>query len=206
MEFLITESQLRTIITESEKNSFTENMKILYSFVNSLVSKVRRKYDLNLKLLTTWGTSVGGLVLPLDNFIKSGEFNLDDNQSALILIGVLAILYYDNKSVFKKVLTKIKEEGLEKPFEIVLNKGKELKSAFLEFLSSLDLSIRSISELVSYSFLIPIIVDIQKYIQGSENIENSVTTIVERLVASGVVLVAYELLHEVVKKISNRLK
>lgn len=206
MEFLITESQLRTIITESEKNSFTENMKILYSFVNSLVSKVRRKYDLNLKLLTTWGTSVGGLVLPLDNFIKSGEFNLDDNQSALILIGVLAILYYDNKSVFKKVLTKIKEEGLEKPFEIVLKKGRELKNAFLEFLSSLDLSIRSISELVSYSFLIPIIVDIQKYIQGSENIENSVTTIVERLVASGVVLVAYELLHEVVKKISNRLK
>ena len=206
MEFLITESQLRTIITESEKSSFTENMKILYSFVNSLVGKVRRKYDLNLKLLTTWGTSVGGLVLPLDNFIQNGEFNLDDNQSALILIGVLAILYYDNKSVFKKVLTKIKEEGLEKPFEIVLNKGQELKKAFLEFLSSLDLSIRSISELVSYSFLIPIIVDIQKYIQGSENIESSVTTIVERLVASGVVLVAYELLHEVVRKISNRLK
>ena len=206
MEFLITESQLRTIITESEKSSFTENMKILYSFVNSLVGKVRRKYDLNLKLLTTWGTSVGGLVLPLDNFIQNGEFNLDDNQSALILIGVLAILYYDNKSVFKKVLTKIKNEGLEKPFEIVLNKGKELKNAFLEFLSSLDLSIRSVSELISYSFLIPIIVDIQKYIQGSENIENSVTTIVERLVASGVVLVAYELLHEVVRKISNRLK
>lgn len=206
MEFLITESQLRTIITESEKSSFTENMKILYSFVNSLVGKVRRKYDLNLKLLTTWGTSVGGLVLPLDNFIQNGEFNLDDNQSALILIGVLAILYYDNKSVFKKVLTKIKNEGLEKPFEIVLNKGKELKNAFLEFLSSLDLSIRSVSELISYSFLIPIIVDIQKYIQGSENIENSVTTIVDRLVASGVVLVAYELLHEVVRKISNRLK
>jgi hypothetical protein len=36
---------------------------------------------LNLKLLLTWGASVGGLVMPLDRFIKSGRFELTDEQA-----------------------------------------------------------------------------------------------------------------------------
>jgi hypothetical protein len=85
-------------------------------------------------MLLTWGTSVGGLVMPLDNFIKEGKFNLDDSQRMLVIAGIAAILYYENKTLFSKIFKKIKEEGLEEIFNIVLSKGQELKNAFFEFL------------------------------------------------------------------------
>ena len=181
-------------------------MRILNAFTNSLINKVKRKFALNLKLLSTWGTSVGGLVMPLDEYIRTNEFKVDENQAALILLGVVAIIYFDNKSLFEKIYTKIKEEGLEQIFLKVYTKGLKLREAFLGFLNSLQLSITSISELISYSFLIPIILDIQNLVRGSGDFEKTAENITERIVASGLVLVGSEVLSEVIKKISKRIK
>jgi hypothetical protein len=80
MEFLITETQLKTILTEQDKSKMTEDMKTLYSFTENIVNRVKTIYGINLKMLLTWGTSVGGLMMPLDNFIKSGNFDLNEQQ------------------------------------------------------------------------------------------------------------------------------
>ena len=80
MEFLITESQLKTILTEQDKSKMTEYMKELYSFTEDIVNRVKTIYGINLKMLLTWGTSVGGLMMPLDEFIKTGSFNLNEQQ------------------------------------------------------------------------------------------------------------------------------
>jgi hypothetical protein len=206
MNFLITEGQLKILMNEGYKSFFAENMRILNAFTNSLINKVKRKFALNLKLLSTWGTSVGGLVLPLDEYIRTNEFKVDENQAALILLGVVSIIYFDNKSLFEKIYSKIKEEGLEQIFLKVYTKGLKLREAFLGFLNSLQLSITSISELISYSFLIPIILDIQNLVRSSGDFEKTAENITERIVASGLVLVSTEILNEVLRKISKRIK
>jgi len=206
MNFLITEGQLKILMNEGYKSFFAENMRILNAFTNNLINKVKRKFALNLKLLSTWGTSVGGLVLPLDEYIRTSEFKVDENQAALILLGVVSIIYFDNKSLFEKIYSKIKEEGLEQIFLKVYTKGLKLREAFLGFLNSLQLSITSISELISYSFLIPIILDIQNLVRSSGDFEKTAENITERIVASGLVLVGSEVLSEVIKKISKRIK
>lgn len=206
MNFLITENQLKLILSEAPKSQFTENMRILNAFTNNLINRVRRKFGLNLKLLATWGTSVGGLVLPLDEYIKTGNFNLNENQSALILLGVIAIIYLDNKSMIKKIFSKVKEENIQEEFENILGKGYELRKAFLGFLNSLDVSAKSFSELISYSFLIPIITDIQDVVTKSSDISTSSENIATRLLASGLVLVGSEVLQELIKSISKRFK
>jgi hypothetical protein len=206
MNFLITEGQLKILMNEGYKSFFAENMRILNAFTNSLINKVKRKFALNLKLLSTWGTSVGGLVLPLDEYIRTNEFKVDENQAALILLGVVSIIYFDNKSLFEKIYSKIKEEGLEQIFLKVYTKGLKLREAFLGFLNSLQLSITSISELISYSFLIPIILDIQNLVRSSGDFEKTAENITERIVASGLVLVSAEILNEVLRKISKRIK
>ena len=80
MDFLINESQLRLILQEQDQSKMTDYMKDMYSFTSKLVEKAKKIYGLNLRLLLTWGASVGGFVLPLDNFIKPGRFNLTEEQ------------------------------------------------------------------------------------------------------------------------------
>lgn len=206
MEFLINESQLKLILQEQDKSKMNEYMRRLYSFSNDLINRANKKYGLNLKLLLTWGASMGGLIMPLDEYLKSGNFNITESQRVLILIGVSAVFFYDNKRVLESILNKIKENGLEETFKDALNKAKELNEAFTNFLQSLNVTFGNVIDLISYSFLIPIISDLQNVSSGADSLENVAKIIATRLVASGVVIVTGEALTKVIRKILKRLK
>jgi len=204
MDFLINESQLRVILQEQDQSKMSDYMKELYSFTSNLVNKAKKTYGLNLKLLLTWGASVGGLVMPLDNFIRTGRFDLTDEQATLILIGVACTYFYDNVKTLKSILTKIKEEGLEDTFKEVLTKSRNLRDSFSKFLESANVTLGSTLDLVTYSFLIPIIGDIQSAIMEGADLQTTAMTIAKRLVASGVVIIGQIVLTDTIKKIIKK--
>ena len=204
MEFLITESQLKLILQEQYQSKMSDYMKEMYSYTKNLVDKSKKIYGLNLKLLLTWGASIGGFVLPLDNFIKTGRFELNDVEQTLILIGIACSIFYDNSRTLKLIYKKIKEHGLEDVFKEVLVKSKNLKSSFSRFLSSANVTVSSSLDLLAYSFLIPIITDILDASVNGGDIEIMSKTIAKRLIASGVVIVSQVFLSEAIKKLIKK--
>ena len=207
MEFIITESQLLKIIKENKnEDELTTSMKRMSSYMNNLVNRVIKTYDINLKMLLTWGTSIAGLVMPLDEFIKSGNFNITESQKYLVLAGVAFVIFFEGKKGIVKILSKIKEEGLEEVFDLVLLKGLSLKDAFSSFLRSLRIVSSQVMEIISYTFLIPIAVDIQSMISNSTNITETALIITERLLASGVILLSKEFLFDLIKRILRKLR
>jgi len=206
MDFLINESQLRKILQEQDESKMTDYMKTMYSFTKNISNRVSKVYSLNVKMLLTWGTAVGGLVMPLDKFIRDGNFELTDDQRYLVLAGIAFITFYENKSGLVKILKKIKEEGLEDVFRSVLEKSKDLKSSFKGFLSSLNITVSTFMDTVAYSFLIPIIMDIQYIASNTSSPKESAILIAERLVASGVVVIGAQVLSQVIKKIIEKVK
>lgn len=206
MDFLINESQLRAILQEQDESRMGDSVKEMYSFTKNLVNRVGKVYGLNLKMLLTWGTAVGGLVLPLDQFIKTGNFDLTDDQRYLVLAGISFILFYENKKGLVKILETIKEEGLEDAFRMGLEKAKELKSTFKGFLSSLNVSVSSFMDTVAYAFLIPIILDIQNIAYGTSDPKDAALLIAERLVSSGIVVIGAQVLSKTIRKIIEKIK
>jgi hypothetical protein len=182
----------------------SDYMKEMYSYTKNLVEKSKKIYGLNLKLLLTWGASIGGFVLPLDNFIKTGRFELNDVEQTLILIGIACSVFYDNSRTLKLIYKKIKENGLEDVFKEVLVKSKNLKSSFSRFLSSVNVTVSSSLDLLAYSFLIPIITDILDASVNGGDIEIMSKTIAKRLIASGVVIVSQVFLSETIKKLIKK--
>ena len=205
MDFLITESQFNYLIENKDTDIIEKNISELDSFSKKIYSDAKRKFGIDLKLLLTWGTAVGGLVAPLDNFIKTSNLSVTDHQASLILIGVVATLFFDNEELFSKVYTKIKEEGIEKQFMTVLRKGQDLKKSFINFLLSLNISINNISGLIRYSFLIPIISDLQNYVSDTSDITETAKMISARILASGAVLVSSDILYQLIRRILRKL-
>jgi hypothetical protein len=203
MDFLINESQLRIILQEQDESKMTEYMKELYSYTSNLVTKAKKSFGLNLKFLLTWGTSVGGLVMPLDAYIRSGRFELTEEQSSLILFGIACSFFYENSKALKSVLTKIKEEGLEDTFQELLLKARNLKKSFLKFLSSVNPTLGTSLDLVAYSFLIPIVGDILSASAGGD-LQTIAMTTAKRLVASGVVVISQVALTDFIKKVLKK--
>jgi hypothetical protein len=206
MDFIINENQLRAILREQDESKMTNYMKRLYSFTKEVVNRVGKKYDLNVKMFLTWGTSVGGLILPLDNFIRNGSFNVTDDQRYLILAGIASILFFNNKKTTKELIKKIDEEGLKNTFNIVLKKSEELEEAFVGFLNGIKISVGTFLDTVAYAFLIPIITDIQHYISNSSDPRETGKIILERLIASGIVVMGAETLSALIAKLIRKFK
>ena len=206
MEFLITESQLKKILTEQERFRMDGYVKQLNSFTKQIVNRVLKSYGLNLRMLLTWGTSVGGMVLPLDRYLRTGNFDLTDNQRMLVLAGIAFTLFFETKSPLSKLLKLIKEEGLSDVYKVGLNKGKQLKESFLNFMSSVNVSTGSFMDTVAYSFLIPIITDIQEAAMNGGDPKETAIMIAQRLSASGVVIIGSQVLSRTIKKIIDRIK
>jgi hypothetical protein len=205
MEFLITEAQLRTILTEEERSRMDGYMKQLNLFTKQIVNRVLKSYGLNLRMLLTWGTSVGGMVLPLDQYIRTGDFDLNESQRMLVLAGIAFTLFFETKRPLEKLLKLIKDEGLMDVYENGVSKGKELKESFLNFMASVNVSTGSFMDTVAYSFLIPIITDIQILAMSSGDPKEAAIMIAERLVASGVVIIGSQALSRTIKKIIDRI-
>ena len=205
MEFLITESQLRVLLQEEEKSQLGLYVKNMYAFTKQMLNKVFRSYGINLRMLLTWGTSVGGLVLPLDQYLRTQHLGLNEDQRMLVLVGIIFALFFEAKRPFMKIMSLIKENGLEDIFQDGLRKGTQLRDAFTNFLSSANTGVGTFLEAIAYSFLIPIITDVQSVLGQTEDIETAAILIAERLLAAGVILVGRQTLIDLVKNVLKKI-
>ena len=206
MDFLITESQLKTILNEEKSSKIVDSLKYLNSFTKELIIKVKKDWDLDFKFLTTFGTAIGGFAAPLNHFIRTGDFELTDSQITLILIGIVALYYYNNKSSLMKIIEIIKSEGIENEFNRVLLKSKELKKSFVKFMTRINKTMSDTFSIMKFAFLIPIISDdIMETLIGSSDVKTATTLIVKRLLAYGAITLSSEVLSNVIEGILKKL-
>jgi hypothetical protein len=71
-------------------------------------------------------------------------------------------------------------------------------------MSSVNVSTGSVLDTVAYSFLIPIIVDIQLLATGGGDPKETAILIAQRLVSSGVIILGSQVLSRTIKKIIDR--
>jgi hypothetical protein len=157
MRILITETQKRRILLESTGEELGNVIKQNAEKVKKIVDEAQSQIGLNLQFLLTWGAGIGGFMGPIEEFVKGRFPELSDMQITLILIGVISTYFFDNKKFVSTIYNKIKEEGLSKIFEKVLRKSDELRSTFLDFLESMGILFHKITNMMSYTFIIPLI-------------------------------------------------
>lgn len=206
MNFIITESQLKFIVENKDSDFFTGYLENLSNLSKEVYETSKKKFGIDLKLLVTWGAGVGGFIAPLDNFIKNGNFNISDSDGTLIIVAVISTLFLDNESKIKRIQNEIEKNGLSEIFNLTLRKAENLKGSFINFLSSMNVSVNNVISLARYSFLIPIIDDLQNLSQGTTELNQAAIIISKRLLASGLLTISSEMLTKLIHKILLRFK
>ena len=128
----------------------------------------------------TWGATLGGLVSPVSKFIEGKYPDMSSTDLALLSTGIILTYFSSNKIGLSKVLTKIKELNLIQEFDHMAEMTKKLKDTFLNFIDSLAVPVGRLTNMLAYSFLIPLLPDIYELAQGSTGVE--VSEIVKRIV------------------------
>ena len=204
MEYILTESQLKRIILEEKNGDLTQNLRNLYDETKKLLEECAVTWGLNAKFLITWGASLGGMILPLKNYLEGKHPELTHEQVILLILGVACNYFYDNEVFIRKVITKIKKEGLLDVFKDVYSKAEELRRALGEFLKSIKITANTMYSILSYAFILPVLGDIYNLSQGDDVME-SVKLIGQRIAASGVVLIMGAGLNNLLKKVIDRM-
>ena len=205
MKVVLTESQYRAILLNESRDEFTNYLSNLKEFAETVITKTEQDLKINLNMLLIWGAGVGGVMAPLNDFIMSGNFNLNEFQVASILCATSAILFNESKSTIKTLVDHIKKQGIFEVFSQVLKKGTKLRQTFFKFIESLNMTLYTISNIMSYSFIIPILPIIwemsQSGIKGGE-----VKEIIVRLMSFGLVSVSGNALKELITKLVARFR
>lgn len=200
MDFIISQNQLNVILEEHSPNDITDNLRKLYDFTRELIDKSMSVWGLNAKFLITWGAALGGMILPLKNWLETQNFEITKEQTFLLLLGIACNYYYDNSDFIRNVMQKIKDEGLLDVFKKLYQKSEELKNALVEFLRSLKIFGDSMTSIMSYAFVLPVLGDIYQMF-GGEDVFESAKMISQRIAASGVVLIVGHSLTSFIEKI-----
>jgi len=201
---LINEGQKKLILKESINDSFGEIIKGSYEFTKKIIKMSSEQMGMNLEFLLTWGASIGGFVGPLNDFIAGKFPELSDMELSLIITGVISLYYIDNKETVKKILGKIKEVGLYDEFGVLLKKSGELKSTFVDFITSLNITLHKVTNIMSYAFIIPIIPIIYESVNSGVISSSDYKEIALRLSSFGLLTVAGVLVRELFGKLIKR--
>ena len=173
MKIIITEQQKRIIITESTGEELGNLIKQNTERVKEIINEAQNQIGMNLQFLLTWGAGIGGFMGPVEDFVRGKYPEIDESELVLILIGVIATYYVDNKKIVTKIYTKIYENGLSGIFDRILKKTDTLRNTFIEFIDSLGLTFHKITNMLSYTFIIPILPMIYQMVEdgSTENVD-----------------------------------
>jgi len=171
MKIIISESQYKKILLEERQINIVDKLKELESFFKKVVKETKNQIGLDLNFLTTWGATIAGFVMPVSDFIEGKFPEISSTELALISTGIILTYYHSNKEMLGKVLEKIKEKELVFEFDSALDVAGKLKSVFLSFIESLAVPTAKISNMLAYTFLIPILPELYEVAQTGSSVD-----------------------------------
>jgi hypothetical protein len=200
MKITISEDIQRKLITESLMGDLSKVLSNIAQIGKENLKDTQKMMKFDLKFLLTWSATIGGFMGPLSQYIKDQNVEITEANINLIVVGVCAILFYNNEKLVAEIITKIKEKGLISVFESALVKGEELKNALIGFLESVGLTIGSLFAIASFTFLIPIIGILNTYAVSGEITAESIQEISERIAMAGVTALSATTIRNFLKK------
>jgi hypothetical protein len=206
MRIIITESQKRMILLENIGEDLGSIIKQNVERVKKLVSEVQTQIGMNLQFLLTWGAGIGGFMGPVEDFVRGRFPELTDLQVFLIILGVISTHLIENKELNNKILDKIKEGGILKQFKVTSKKTSELKSVFSDFVESLGVTFHRITNMLSYTFIIPIIPMIYQMVTDGLVTNSDLKSLATRVIAFTGLTISGILFKDLITKMVRRFK
>lgn len=170
-------------LTESVGGNLDQDLMTLYIESKKVLNDFDKFWNLNLKLLSTWGAALGGIMLPTKNWIEQKYPDLSYEQVILVLMGSIIGFFYDNEYFINTILKKIKKEGLLEEFKYASLVSQKLMDSLYSLLEKVDFNSRDNVDYVSFAFVLPILNDLKKSV-SQENLDE----LTKKIISSGVVL------------------
>lgn len=178
---IISESQKNRLIVESMGDQIKDELEEKKKLISRISKEASEQIKFDLSIMLTFSAPIAGFIGPLEDYLKGKHHELTSIELSLILSGVIFQYIKDNSEALRKLKKKIKDMGLTIYYKDAISKSEELKNSFLNFLESIGISIQKTSNIMGFTFLIPIIPMLYHGIQSGTINGDNIYEIVERI-------------------------
>lgn len=205
MNILLTEEQYRKILGESVSNDVKEKIESSENLTRQIVRDSKRKFKLDSSFLLTWGAVLGGFMNPIVKFLNGKYPEMTSSDISLVSLGVIMTYFFSNTDKLRPVLDLIRKNGLVNEFDDALSKAGALKDAFVEFLRSLGVLSSSVSNMLAYAFLIPILPTLMSMAQSGAT-EMKIQFLIKSILGYVTLITSSTALEKIINKMLDRFK
>jgi len=201
MKYVVTESQYNTIIVENVTSEIKNSVKLALDYGKNLKRRVQKQLGVSFRFLLTWGAAIGGVGQPLEEYLRGEHPELTEEQIIKIMVASLSFIFYNNKKAVLDLFEELKEEGLSYVLKKTIKKGNLLMSSFKQFIKNLALLGHQFADVMSYTYMIPLVGLLDRLYNQVPMSEADVDEIVTRLLAIGGLTIAGNVLKDILMKI-----
>jgi len=205
MKIIITENQKKSLLVEGISDKISKSYKSMVSFTQKVLKETAEVTNMDFGFLLSWGATLGGLMMPVTQFIKGEHPELTSVDISLLITGAMVTYYTSNKKELGVLLGIIKEKGLTGVFDKTLSVTDNLKNTFLSFIGSLNITMSRLANMMAYTFLIPILPQLYEMAQNEYD-QETLNQIITRIIGYKVIIGSSIVIKELIKKIIDRFR
>ena len=157
VQIIITENHKKYLLKESLSNLMSDKIKEMADFTKKILKQSSEQIGVNLEFLFGWGAAIGGFMGPVSQFVKGQHPELSDMELSLIITAIISLYWGDNKELIRMLLKEIKSRKLTEIYREAKNKTSQLHNVFIKFVESLNVHGHKLTNIMSYTFLIPLL-------------------------------------------------
>ena len=152
MKVILTENQYKKILMESFKSTVSNVLSSVSEFTLRVIKDATQQLKFDFRFLLTYGAGIGAILKSVYEYLEGNFIGLSTNEIAGLTVMAVAVVFYENKDL-KKLINKVDSSKLSNAISYTDN----LKNKFTHLLKVLGLSIHRTSNIISYSFLVPVL-------------------------------------------------
>jgi len=199
MKVILTESQYRKVLKENFDQRIGNSLSKMHAFSEKVVKDASTQLKFDFRFLVTYGAGIGAILQSVFDYLQ-GNFNgLDDTQIAGLTVMAVGVVFYENKDL-RDPNNIINSLGLADQLNKAISFTDKLKLKFSHLLKLLGMSIHRVSNIVSYSFLIPILSIVIEIVTKHGVESTQFQTLLESLLTSGLIAVEGVALRDILIK------
>lgn len=205
MKIVLTESQYNKILLEGYNEKVGNTLMKMQEFSTNVVRDASTQLKFDFRFLVTYGAGIGAILQSVFEYLD-GNFNgLTDTQIAGLAVMAVGIVFFEDKDL-KEQISKLSEMGLDSELAQAVSFTDKLKSKFTHLLKLLGMSIHRLSNIVSYSFLIPILSIVIGVVTTHGADSTQFQTLIESLLTSGLIAVEGVALRDILMKAAEMIE
>jgi hypothetical protein len=191
MKIVISEEQYRLLMEENFKNNLISKLESFKKFTTDVLNDLKRSFNFNIKFGLTYGAGIGVLLSHVNEFLSGKYPQLTDSEIKMLAMTAIMIVFFETKDIVKneKLQNKVDDLGLTNELAETVNHVGGLRKKIEVILKSLDASIWRATDIVGYTFLLPILNEMSKYMSTWDISNVDWSTLAKSIsIATGIIL------------------